>query len=272
MSEASLQPGKDPRPPQPLPDTPSSALNEGSFLTGPRPRLPELIEILRIGRELLRGFRALHFVGPCVTVFGSARFGEDHLYYALGRSLGAGLARAGFTVMTGGGPGIMEAANRGAREAGGRSVGANIRLPQEQGANPYLDLSLDFDYFFVRKVMLVKYSYAFVALPGGLGTLDEVFETLTLIQTGKIHDFPIVLMGRDYWTPLLDFLRVEMLGRGTIDPQDLDLVCVTDRPEDAIAHILRNTVPRFGLRWRPVAGPHWYLGEHGPGAEGPSPP
>jgi uncharacterized protein (TIGR00730 family) len=147
----------------------------------------ELIRVLRIMVEFVRGFRALHFVGPCVTVFGSARFKEDHPYYALGREVGRELARAGFTVMTGGGPGIMEAANRGAKEVGGRSVGCNIELPAEQKPNQYLDRFITFHHFFVRKVMLVKYSYAFVALPGGFGTLDEIFETATLVQTGKIR-------------------------------------------------------------------------------------
>src|SRR5262245_21448532 len=156
------------------------------FLQGPQARRSELFRAIRIFIEFIRGFRALHFVGPCVTVFGSARFKEDHPYYALGREVGRALARAGFTVMTGGGPGIMEAANRGAKDVGGRSVGCNIELPEEQRPNPYLDRWITFRHFFVRKVMLVKYSYAFVALPGGFGTLDEIFETATLVQTGKI--------------------------------------------------------------------------------------
>src|SRR5262249_45288353 len=165
------------------------------FLQGPPKRGHELIRAVRIFFEFMRGFRSLHFLGPCVTVFGSARFKDGHPYYELGRTVGAGLARAGFTVMTGGGPGIMEAANRGAKDAGGFSVGCNIELPQEQRPNPYLDRWITFRHFFVRKVMLVKYSYAFVALPGGFGTLDEVFETATLIQTRKIQEFPLVLMG-----------------------------------------------------------------------------
>ncbi|HYB44324.1 MAG TPA: TIGR00730 family Rossman fold protein, partial [Candidatus Methylomirabilis sp.] len=161
------------------------------FLQGPQRRGFELARALRIFAELMRGFRSFHFLGPCVTVFGSARFGEHHPYYGLAREVGAGLARSGFTVMTGGGPGIMEAANRGAKEAGGRSVGCNIELPEEQRPNGYLDRWITFRYFFVRKLMLIKYSYAFVAMPGGFGTLDELFETATLIQTGKIRDFPI---------------------------------------------------------------------------------
>src|SRR5690349_7713061 len=159
------------------------------FLEGPQNRTSELIRAVRIFFEFMRGFRALHFVGPCVTVFGSARFPEDHRYYTLAREMGRRLGRAGFTVMTGGGPGIMEAANRGARDVGGRSVGCNIILPKEQAPNPYLDLWVEFRYFFVRKVMLAKYSYAFVALPGGFGTMDALFECATLVQTGKIRNF-----------------------------------------------------------------------------------
>jgi uncharacterized protein (TIGR00730 family) len=180
-----------------------------------------------------RGFRELHFVGPCVTVFGSARFPPGHQYYELGREVGKRIARLGMTTMTGGGPGIMEAANRGAREAGGRSIGCNIVLPMEQKHNPYLDKFVTFNYFFVRKVMLVKYSYAFVVLPGGFGTLDELFEALTLVQTRKIDAFPIVLMGVDYWAPMIDFLRSRLLINKTIDTGDVDLMIVTDSPDDA---------------------------------------
>src|SRR5262252_5987902 len=184
-----------------------TATAEIRFLQGPQKRGFELWRATGIFFELLGGFRALHFVGPCVTVFGSARFKEDHPYYEIAREVGRGLARSGFTVMTGGGPGVMEAANRGAREAGGRSIGCNIELPQEQKPNAYLDRWITFRHFFVRKVMLVKYSYAFVALPGGFGTLGEIFETATLIQTHKIRDFPLILVVKDFWRPLLDFLR-----------------------------------------------------------------
>lgn len=156
----------------------------------------------RIANEFLRGFRFFHDVGRCVTVFGSARFPEGHRYYELAREVGKQLARAGYAVMTGGGPGIMEAANRGAKEGGGRSLGCNIELPREQEPNPFLDEWLDFEYFFVRKVMLVKYSSGFVLCPGGFGTMDEAFETLNLMHTGKIEDFPVVLMGEDYWRHL----------------------------------------------------------------------
>ena len=206
----------------------SANKEEIHFLAGPRSRSSELARVFRIMVELIRGFRGLHFVGPCVTVFGSARFPESHSWYALGREVGTRIAKAGFTVMTGGGPGIMEAANRGAKEVGGRSIGCNIVLPHEQKPNPYLDRFLEFRYFFVRKVMLVKYSYAFVALPGGFGTMDEMFECLTLIQTGKIRDYPVVLLGTEYWRPMIDFLRSTMLPAGTISPEDLERITLTD--------------------------------------------
>ena len=224
--------------------------SERLFLEGPHDRWWELLRILRIGWEFLRGFRKLHFVGPCVTVFGSARVVETDPHYELARSVGRGLALAGFTVMTGGGPGVMEAANRGAREAGGASIGCNIDLPHEQAPNRYVDWFVQFHYFFVRKVMLVKYSYAFVVLPGGFGTLDEVFETATLIQTGKIRDFPIVLMGVEFWTPLIDFLNRSLLAQGKIRPEDLDRITITDSPEEAIATIREAALTRFGLTYR----------------------
>ncbi len=234
---------------------------EGRFLAGPRSRIPEAIEVVRIAREFIRGFRTLHFVGPCVTVFGSARFREDHPYYGLARQVGANLARAGFSVMTGGGPGIMEAANRGARDVGGASVGANIVLPKEQRSNPYVDVWTDFDYLFVRKVMLVKYSYAFVVMPGGFGTLDEIFETATLIQTGIIRNFPVVIVGTAYWEPLLDFMRHTMVPEGTIDVTDLDRFLVTDSPDEAVQHILHRVIDRFGLAWQPRRRPSRILRE-----------
>jgi len=211
-------------------------VEERGFLEGPRTRSNEFFRTIRIMAEFIRGFRRLHFVGPCVTVFGSARFDESSPHYELARDVGRGLARVGFTVMTGGGPGIMEAANRGAKDVGGKSIGCNIKLPMEQEPNPYLDQFIDFRYFFVRKVMLVKYSYGFVILPGGFGTMDEIFETATLIQTGKIDHFPLVLMGREYWQPLLDFIRDRLIANATIDPRDYDLLHVTDSPEEAIDH------------------------------------
>jgi uncharacterized protein (TIGR00730 family) len=227
----------------------SGSAEEEVFLEGPRARSSELVRAMRIFIEFIKGFRQLHFLGPCVTVFGSARFDERHRYYALAREMGRRLATAGFTVMTGGGPGIMEAANRGARDVGGLSVGCNIRLPQEQQPNPYLDKWVEFHYFFVRKVMLVKYSYAFVVMPGGFGTLDEIFETLTLVQTGKIKDFPIVLMGVDYWQPLMDFLRERLVTEGTVAADDPDRVLLTDSPDEALLRILR-AAEAFGLRQR----------------------
>lgn len=224
------------------------------FLAGPLWRGQELARALRILWEFVRGFRQLHFVGPCVTVFGSARFGESNPYYAMAREMGRRIARMGLTVMTGGGPGIMEAANRGAREEGGASVGCNIELPQEQKPNPYLDVMIEFRYFFVRKVMLVKYSYAFVILPGGFGTLDELFETATLVQTGKISQFPIVLMGSDYWRPLLDFVCHDMVRAGTISPEDAERLPLTDDPDEA-ARLIRSGCEASGAferRPRPI--------------------
>jgi uncharacterized protein (TIGR00730 family) len=203
----------------------------------------------RIFREFIQGFRALYEVGPCVTVFGSARYEESHPYYELGRELGAGLARAGFTVMTGGGPGLMEAANRGAQEVGGHSLGSNIQLTHEEQPNPYLDSFVQFKYFFVRKVMLAKYSYAFVSLPGGYGTLDELFEIATLIQTHKMRDFPCVIMGREYYQPLLDFLSGTLVREGAIDQADFDRLTVTDSAEEAVEHIREAAIRKFGLHY-----------------------
>ena len=231
------------------------------FLAGPQPRLFELLRALRIFVEFIRGFRALHFAGPCVTVFGSARFPETHRYYELARRVGSLLARDGFTVMTGGGPGVMEAANRGAKEAGGRSIGCNIELPQEQKPNAYLDRWLTFRYFYVRKVMLVKCSYAFIAMPGGFGTLDEITETATLIQTGKISHFPLVLMGTEFWKPFLDFLQDTLVREGTIDSDDVHHFFVTDSPEGAAAHVRDVAMKRFGLTYAPKMKRRWFLGE-----------
>jgi len=236
-------------------------LSERQFLQGPHTRRHELRQATRVFVESIRGFRALHFVGPCVTVFGSARFPASHPYYELGRDVGARLAKVGFTVMTGGGPGLMEAANRGAREAGGRSIGCNIKLPSEQKPNAYLDRMVEFRYFFVRKLMLVKYSYAFVALPGGYGTLDEVFETLVLIQTGKIRQFPLVLLGVDFWTPLVSLLRDRLAPAGTIDAKDVDRLVLTDSPAEAVDRILEVTMRDFGLAYGPPPSPRWWLGE-----------
>ncbi len=234
---------------------------EGHFLSGPQSRGSDFLRLLRIMAGFIRGFRALHFVGPCVTVFGSARFEEDHRYYRLTREVGGELARRGFAVMTGGGPGVMEAANRGAKEAGGLSIGCNIELAHEQQPNPYLDHWVDFRYFFVRKVMLTKYSTAFVLMPGGFGTMDEIFETATLIQTAKIADFPLVLMGTEYWGPLLDFLRGTMVAEGTVDAEDVDRFVVTDSPSEAADHLLQVARERFGLEWKRSRRARRMLGE-----------
>lgn len=222
--------------------------SEQQFLLGPDDRGSEFLRLLRIGAEFLRGLRTFHFLGPCVTVFGSARVAEDDPEYEKAREVGRLLARAGFTVMTGGGPGLMEAANRGAREAGGRSVGCNIILPHEQMPNAYLDRFVTFHYFFIRKVMLLKYSYGFIVLPGGFGTLDEVFETVTLVQTGKIRDFPIVLMDDGFWGDLIGFMRSRLVATGKVDEADLSLLTVTDSPQEAVDLMLHAATERFGLK------------------------
>jgi uncharacterized protein (TIGR00730 family) len=193
----------------------------------------------RMFQEFVTGCRALYDIGPAVSVFGSARFDESHRYYRLARDLGGEVAKRGYAVITGGGPGIMEAANRGAREGGGLSIGCNIILPHEQKPNPYLDRVVDFDYFFVRKVMLVKYSSGFVLMPGGFGTLDEIFETVTLVQTGKIRQFPIVAMGRDYWQRMLDFISETMFHEGAAAEGEVGGFLVTDSVTEAVDHIER---------------------------------
>jgi uncharacterized protein (TIGR00730 family) len=231
------------------------------FLSGPQSRWFEFKRACRIFLEFIQGFRQLAFVGPCVTVFGSARFKTDHPYYEMARDVGGRLAKEGFSVMTGGGPGIMEAANRGAKDAGGPSIGCNIVLPMEQKPNPYLDKFVEFKYFFVRKVMLVKYSYAFVIMPGGFGTLDELFETATLIQTGKIKNFPLVLMGKSYWEPLLEFMRKSLILGKTIDQKDLDHLLVTDSPAEAVKVITETAVNVFGLQYEERPKKRWWLGE-----------
>jgi uncharacterized protein (TIGR00730 family) len=194
--------------------------------------------VLRIQSEFVEGFGALADLPPAVTVFGSARTPADSADYALGVRVGAALAKAGYAVITGGGPGVMEAANRGALEAGGISVGLGIELPHEQRLNDYVDLGIEFRYFFVRKTMFVKYACGFVALPGGFGTLDELFEALTLVQTGKVTSFPVILMGADFWTPMLEWLKNTLAGAGKISPGDMDLISVTDDPDEAVRIIL----------------------------------
>jgi uncharacterized protein (TIGR00730 family) len=198
---------------------------------------------LRILSEFVEGFDALAAVGPAVTIFGSARVGPGNPMYELARDIARKLARSGFAIITGGGPGIMEAANRGCREGGALSVGCNIELPHEQGLNPYVDLGIEFRYFFARKTMFVKYADAFVIMPGGFGTLDELFESLTLIQTGKVRDFPVVLVGRDYWQGMIDWMRTVQLPAGAITESDLDLLKLIDDP-DEVVEIIRDYAAR----------------------------
>lgn len=236
--------------------------DEARFLSGPRSRLEELRRVFRIGTECVRGFRALHFLGPAVTVFGSARLNDGHPTYDLGRAVGGALADQGFAVMTGGGPGLMEAANRGACEAGGLSVGCAIQLEHEPEPNPYLDVAVDFRYFFVRKVMMVKYSCGFVLLPGGIGTLDELFETATLIQCKKIRQFPLVLLGTEFWNPVVGMLRANLLAAGTISQSDIDRFFLTDDPAEAARHVRETVAERFDVVWGPR--PQVLLGETRP--------
>jgi len=214
----------------------SGTIAEQALLRGPDDLLVDFDRAVKVFNEFVAGCRALYDIGPAVTVFGSARFGVGHRYYQMARELGRKLAETGLAVITGGGPGIMEAANRGAREVGGLSIGCNIVLPQEQKPNPYLDRTLHFDYFFVRKVMLVKYSSGFVFMPGGFGTLDEMFETLTLVQTGKMDSFPCVAMGQEYWKPMIDFAVESMHREGTLAPGEVNIE-ISDSPGEAVVYI-----------------------------------
>jgi uncharacterized protein (TIGR00730 family) len=206
----------------------------------PGPQETDSWRTLRIMGEFVEGFDALAEVGPAISIFGSARVGRRNRYYGAARRLAAALAKQGFAIITGGGPGIMEAANRGAREAGGVSIGANIELPFEQGLNEYVDLGMEFRYFFVRKVMFVKYAEGFVIFPGGFGTLDELFEALTLIQTGKVEHFPVVLYGRDYWDGMMEWIREKPLYEEKISPEDLDLLTITSDIDEACEAITRH--------------------------------
>lgn len=218
-------------------------------LEGPKPRINELLFAFEILCQFIKGFRALHFIGPSITVFGSARFNKEHKYYKAGIEFGKRIAELGFTTMTGGGPGVMEAANKGAFENGGSSIGINIQLPFEQHTNPYVHKSFTLNYFFIRKVLLVKYSYAFIILPGGWGTMDELFETLTLIQTKVINDFPVVLYGKEYYQPLMDYIHF-MEKEGTISPEDLRLVLCTDDMDEAMQHINRYIKKNYTVKPR----------------------
>lgn len=231
------------------------------LLAGPQSRTEEAVTLIRIAWDVLRGFRTLHFVGPCVTIFGSARTQENDPHYQLARQMGSAAAEMGFTIMTGGGPGIMEAGNRGAKDVGGRSVACNIELPHEQYANPYLDAHVTLRYFFVRKMMLIKYSYAFIVMPGGFGTLDELFEALTLIQTDKLDDFPIILMGTDYWKEQIAMIN-KMAETGMISTIDLRLLHITDSVDEAIGFLHEKAVKTFGLQPKIRRARRW-LGERG---------
>lgn len=234
---------------------------EQRFLKGPRARWREFKYAFGVILQFIKGFQTLHFIGPCVTVFGSARFHEDHPYYQLAREVSSKISQLGFTIMTGGGPGIMEAANRGARDAGGKSVACNIILPKEQYTNPYVDHSVTIEYFFVRKELLRKYSLAFVVMPGGFGTLDEFFETITLIQTKKTDPFPIVVMGVEYHKELRNHIH-KMAEENTIAKEDLNLILYTDDVQEAVEHIHKYTQSILPIRKeRKQRRAFWFLGE-----------
>ena len=236
--------------------------SEIRFLEGPQNRWKEFKFAFSVLLEFIKGFRTLHFVGPCVTVFGSARFKEDDSTYKQTQELGGEIAKLGFTIMTGGGPGVMEAANRGAKDVGGRSVGCNIVLPQEQMHNPYLDKWVNIKYFFVRKTLLIKYSYAFVVMPGGFGTLDEYFEALTLIQTKMLSEFPIIIFDKFYHKDIIEHIE-KMKERGTISAADLKLCLFTDSIAEAVKHIQDNSIKKFGLKASGKQQSSWWLFERG---------
>jgi len=217
------------------------------FLEGPQSRWSDLKFTINVAKQFLKGFRVLHFAGPCVTIFGSARIKEGHPIFEQTVELAGKIAQLGFSVMTGGGPGIMEAANKGARAVGGRSVGCNIELPFEQSGNPYLDKWVNIKYFFVRKTLLVKYSYAFIVMPGGFGTMDEFFEALTLVQTGKIHDFPIIVVGKKWHKELFDYIE-HLKENGTISPDDTDYIHLTDSLDEA-TEICHGLIKKFDLKY-----------------------
>ncbi|MEP6713546.1 MAG: TIGR00730 family Rossman fold protein [Ferruginibacter sp.] len=234
--------------------------SEIKFLEGPQNRWKEFKFSFSVLLEFIKGFRTLHFVGPCVTIFGSARFKEDHPYYKQTQAIAGEIAKLGFTIMTGGGPGIMEAANRGAKDVGGRSVGCNIVLPHEQHQNPYLDKWVNIKYFFVRKTLLIKYSYAFVVMPGGFGTLDEYFEALTLIQTKMISQFPVIIFDKDFYKAVLAHIDL-MMEKGTISPEDLKLCLFTDSVEEAVNHLKEHSINKFALKTEQKRKSSWWLFE-----------
>lgn len=234
--------------------------SEIKFLEGPQNRWKDFKFIISVLFDFIKGFRTLHFAGPCVTIFGSARFKEDHPYYHQAREIAGKIAQLGFTIMTGGGPGIMEAANRGAQEVGGRSVGCNIVLPHEQSHNRYLDKWVNIKYFFVRKTLLIKYSYAFVVMPGGFGTLDEYFEALTLIQTKMISEFPIIVFDKKFHKDIYEHTE-KMKVHATISPEDLKLCLFTDSVEEAVTYIQKNAIKKFGLKQAKKRSQSWWLFE-----------
>ncbi|WP_447640065.1 MULTISPECIES: LOG family protein [Chitinophagaceae] len=228
------------------------------YLDGNQNRRTEFQFAWKAFREMIRGFRKLYFIGPGITVFGSARFAPQHPYYQTAVEFGKRIAGISFTTITGGGPGIMEAANKGAFEAGGKSIGINIVLPHEQHLNPYLTDSITFSHFFTRKVLLIKYSYAFIIMPGGFGTMDEFFETLTLIQTKNIDNFPVVIFGVDYYKDLMTTIH-DMADKGTIAKEDLNLVLITDSVDEAMNHIQKYVNKNYRLVQS--RKPFWWLGE-----------
>ncbi len=233
---------------------------EKKFLEGPRSRWKEFTYVITVMIQFIKGFRALHFLGPCITIFGSARFNEDNPYYNMARKVSAAIAELGFTIVTGGGGGIMEAANRGAKDVDGRSIGCNIILPQEQKPNIYLDKYVNINYFFVRKELLRKYSFAFIVMPGGFGTLDEFFETITLIQTKKMEHFPVVIMGIEYHKHLIDHIN-KMIASKTINEADLNMILFTDSIEDVVVHLSKYAVSNVKLKAINKRKPIWFIGE-----------
>ena len=233
---------------------------EKKFLEGPRSRWEEFKYAFSVFKQFIIGFRKLHFIGPCITIFGSARFKEDHHYYKLTREVSSDIARLGFAIMTGGGPGIMEAANRGAKDVGGLSIGCNIILFKEQDHDAYLDNFVTLDYFFVRKQLLRKYSYGFIVMPGGFGTLDEFFEAVTLVQTHKTDNFPIVIMGVDFHKNLKVHID-NMVLEETITKNDLQLILFTDSVKEAVSHIKKHSISAFNLKLKKIKKPLWILGE-----------
>ena len=233
--------------------------DESAFVQGPLSRFRELLFVFKVLLSFIKAFRKMHFIGPCVTVFGSARFGPEMDHYQDAERIGAAMAKLGFTVMTGGGPGIMEAANKGAYEAGGYSVGCNIVLPLEQKPNQYLHKWIYIPYFFVRKVILMKYSFAFIVMPGGIGTLDELFEALTLIQNKMIAGFPVVIFDTEYHKDLCEHIDM-MAQHESISPKDMELLFVTDSVDDLVAHIKKHAIKKFGLK-KEVYKAKWWFGE-----------